>query len=186
MSKLFLTCHYIWCSYIYSRTCYTHTNHNFMIKDCSRVYWLFHDQLVHTLLCAARLHTDSYEQLTIVFQFQRLSTHYIIFLYIPSTLLVLLGGLLFWLPPGALAERTSYSAFLFLAMVVLSAASQYGIPQVSSGRHTVWHTCVQVYYLHTRKNKLEWCWKSQYINLITGTYNKTTSIDTFPCIYTCE
>ena len=71
-----------------------------------------------------------YDRLVLELRFRRLSSHYVLFVYLPSALLVTLGGLLFWLPRGALAERTSYSAFLFLAVVVLSAASQYATPQV--------------------------------------------------------
>ena len=71
----------------------------------------------------------TFDRLVVELHLQRISAHYVVFVYIPSALLVLLASLLFWLPPGALAERTSYSAFLFLGMVLITAASQYGIPQ---------------------------------------------------------
>ena len=82
--------------------------------------------------------TGSYERLSVTFSLHRKSAHYIVMIYMPSLILVLLGALLFWLPLTALAERAFFGTFLLLCMTVVLVSSQYGTPQVLSLYYSVY------------------------------------------------
>jgi hypothetical protein len=60
----------------------------------------------------------------------RINGHFMVLLYAPSIVLLLLSMLLFWLPLTALLERTLFGAILLFCMTIILVGSQYGSPQV--------------------------------------------------------
>lgn len=70
------------------------------------------------------------ECLYVEFEVSRRYSHYIIMVYVPSFLLMALGGLVFWLPLEALWERLCVSMLLLVLQTIVMVTSQLGTPQV--------------------------------------------------------
>ena len=73
--------------------------------------------------CTSRTNTGEYSCLKLDFQFRRISTNYIIQIYIPCMMLVIISWLSFWLDPDAISGRV----FLGMTTLLLMGLQIYSV-----------------------------------------------------------
>ncbi|CAJ0931379.1 unnamed protein product, partial [Mesorhabditis belari] len=86
---------------------------------------------VETASCSSKTNTGEYSCLRTIFKLERQFSYYLLQVYIPSTLLVIVSWVSFWLDRGAVPARVTLGVTTLLSMTTQAGAINQKLPPVS-------------------------------------------------------
>jgi len=117
--------------YILSMLDFSEQNMDFTFDMYFRQFW--HDpRLGHRQrLIEASLSSGNYSRLLADVQFNRASGHYLIQIFLPTILIVMMSWLVFWLSPEHVSARVGLCAVAILALSTLMVSAKKELPKIS-------------------------------------------------------
>lgn len=84
----------------------------------------------------------NYTTITVTFSFKRRLGYYLLQVYIPDVLIVLLSWIAFWLVPDSAGDRLTIGVTTILTVMFLSGAMNASMPPVSYAKAMDWYLMV--------------------------------------------